>query len=87
MPWKYGSPAEWARMSFRRMGTPLNIWPPRSLAASVTARSNRVVTVLNGIDARRFKRNPAARGAARAAFGLRESELAIGAVGDCLHPQ
>ena len=44
-------------------------------------RSDRVVTVLNGIDARRFKRNPAARGAARAAFGLRESELAIGAVG------
>ena len=42
---------------------------------------DRVVTVLNGIDERRFTRNPAARGPARAALGLGESDLAIGAVG------
>ena len=39
------------------------------------------MTVLNGIDERRFTRNPAARGPARAALGLGESDLAIGAVG------
>jgi glycosyltransferase involved in cell wall biosynthesis len=44
-------------------------------------RPDRVVTVLNGIDERRFKRNPAARRAARAALGLTEADLAIGAVG------
>jgi len=49
-------------------------------------RPNRVVTVLNGIDDQRFKRNPAARRAARAALGLKEVDLAIGAVGR-LEPQ
>jgi glycosyltransferase involved in cell wall biosynthesis len=44
-------------------------------------RADRVVTVLNGIDEQRFTRNPAARTAARAAFGLNERDLAIGAVG------
>jgi len=42
---------------------------------------DRVVTVLNGIDERRFKRNPEARGRARAALGLGDSDVAIGAVG------
>jgi glycosyltransferase involved in cell wall biosynthesis len=49
-------------------------------------RPDRVVTVLNGIDERQFKRNPAARGAARAALHLGESDGAIGAVGR-LEPQ
>ena len=44
-------------------------------------RPDRVTTVLNGIDERRFKRNPAARDEARAALGLRETDVAIGAVG------
>ena len=44
-------------------------------------RPDRVVTVLNGIDEHRFKQNPAARPAARARFGVSDSDLAIGAVG------
>ncbi len=50
------------------------------------SRPERVVTVLNGIDHRRFKRNAAARDAARASLGLNEREMAIGAVGR-LEPQ
>jgi glycosyltransferase involved in cell wall biosynthesis len=45
------------------------------------SRPDRVVTVLNGIDERRFRRHPAARGAARATLGLKESDLAVGGVG------
>jgi glycosyltransferase involved in cell wall biosynthesis len=50
------------------------------------SRPERVVTVLNGIDHRRFKRDAGARGQARAALGLNETDLAIGAVGR-LEPQ
>jgi glycosyltransferase involved in cell wall biosynthesis len=58
----------------------------RSALIGHGADPDRVVTILNGIDHRRFKRNPAARAAARATFGLREGDLAIGAVGR-LEPQ
>jgi glycosyltransferase involved in cell wall biosynthesis len=44
-------------------------------------RPDRVVTILNGIDERRFKRNPAARRAARAALDLTDDDVAVGAVG------
>ena len=50
------------------------------------ARPDRVVTVLNGIDHRRFVRDPAMRPAARAALGLADEDLVIGAVGR-LEPQ
>ena len=58
----------------------------RSQLVAHGARPDRVVTVLNGIDHRRFTRNPAARPAARAALGLRDTDLVIGAVGR-LEPQ
>jgi glycosyltransferase involved in cell wall biosynthesis len=44
-------------------------------------RPDRVVTVLNGIDERRFKRNAALRCSARASLGLGDTDLAVGAVG------
>jgi glycosyltransferase involved in cell wall biosynthesis len=45
------------------------------------ADPSRVTVVLNAIDPNRFTRDPARRPAARAAFGLQDDEIAIGAVG------
>jgi glycosyltransferase involved in cell wall biosynthesis len=50
------------------------------------ADARRVTVVLNAIDHRQFKRDLTRVGAARAAFGLRDGEFAIGAVGR-LEPQ
>jgi glycosyltransferase involved in cell wall biosynthesis len=45
------------------------------------ADPSRITVVLNAIDPNRFTRDPARRPAARAAFGLQDDEIAIGAVG------
>ena len=50
------------------------------------ARPDRVTVVLNGIDHRRFRRDPTRIAAARAALGVGSDEIAIGAVGR-LEPQ
>ncbi|MGE0864752.1 MAG: glycosyltransferase [Vicinamibacterales bacterium] len=50
------------------------------------ADPERITTVLNGIDPRQFRRDPAQVPAARAALGLGPDEIAIGAVGR-LEPQ
>ncbi len=50
------------------------------------AVQSRVTTILNGIDHRQFRRNPAHVQGARAALGLSPSDVAIGAVGR-LEPQ
>jgi glycosyltransferase involved in cell wall biosynthesis len=44
-------------------------------------RPERITVVLNAIDPARFTRDPARRADARAAVGLRDGEIAIGAVG------
>lgn len=50
------------------------------------ADRRRVTTILNAIDHRQFRRDPARVGAARAALGLQPHHIAIGAVGR-LEPQ
>jgi glycosyltransferase involved in cell wall biosynthesis len=50
------------------------------------ARPERITVVLNAIDPARFRRDPARRAEARAAVGVRDDEIAIGAVGR-LEPQ
>lgn len=50
------------------------------------AREDRVTVILNGIDADRFRRDPARRSVARHALGLTSDEIAVVAVGR-LEPQ
>jgi len=50
------------------------------------AKAQRIDVILNGIDADRFKRNPARRQEARAQYGLAPDDVVIGAVGR-LEPQ
>lgn len=50
------------------------------------SRPERVTTILNGIDGDAYRRNPARRGAVRAALGLGDADVVIGSVGR-LEPQ
>ncbi|MGE3803481.1 MAG: glycosyltransferase family 4 protein [Gemmataceae bacterium] len=79
----------WRERLYYRLDRKLLVRLPRVIAVSSAirddllragARPEQVATVLNGIDAERFRRDPARMAAARARHGLRAGDVAIGAI-------